>query len=106
MDLPAVSSALTQQPTSLLGVDDRAHGLPEIGAKFPYMEWVVWERSFMSKERDEELAEKSSDFLEENKCLVILDDIWSTEAWDISKHQHLQQRRLIASSCSPLETRE
>ncbi|XWS52110.1 hypothetical protein CRYUN_Cryun11dG0038900 [Craigia yunnanensis] len=37
------------------------------------------------KKRVEELAEKLSKFLEENKCLVILDDIWSIKAWDSLK---------------------
>ncbi|OMO88463.1 Disease resistance protein [Corchorus capsularis] len=37
------------------------------------------------KKRDEELAEKLYNFLKEKKCLVILDDIWSTEAWDSIK---------------------
>ncbi|TYJ48463.1 hypothetical protein E1A91_A01G064100v1 [Gossypium mustelinum] len=35
--------------------------------------------------RDEELAEKLHNFLKDNKCLVILDDIWSIEAWDSLK---------------------
>ncbi|KAB2006226.1 hypothetical protein ES319_D11G328700v1 [Gossypium barbadense] len=30
----------------------------------------------------EKLSEKLSSFLEKNKCLVILDDIWNTEVWD------------------------
>ncbi|PPR82865.1 hypothetical protein GOBAR_AA37852 [Gossypium barbadense] len=34
------------------------------------------------KMKVENLAEKLSSFLEVNKCLVILDDIWNTEAWD------------------------
>ncbi|MFQ6635466.1 hypothetical protein Gotur_010933 [Gossypium turneri] len=33
----------------------------------------------------ENLAEQLSSFLEVNKCLVILDDIWNTEAWDSLK---------------------
>ncbi|KAA3472396.1 putative disease resistance protein RF45 [Gossypium australe] len=33
----------------------------------------------------EKLAEKLSSFFEENKCLVILDDVWNTEAWDSLK---------------------
>ncbi|TYG82212.1 hypothetical protein ES288_D01G069300v1 [Gossypium darwinii] len=36
-------------------------------------------------DRDEELAEKLHNFLKDNKCLVILDDIWSIEAWDSLK---------------------
>ncbi|KAA3467669.1 putative disease resistance protein [Gossypium australe] len=35
--------------------------------------------------RDEELAEKLHNFLKDNKCLVILDDIWSIDAWDSLK---------------------
>ncbi|KAK8329711.1 hypothetical protein V6Z11_A11G333900 [Gossypium hirsutum] len=38
-----------------------------------------------SKMKVENLVEKLSSFLEENKCLVILDDIWNTEAWDSLK---------------------
>ncbi|KAK5786928.1 hypothetical protein PVK06_041578 [Gossypium arboreum] len=34
------------------------------------------------KKRDEELAEKLCNILEVKKCLVILDDIWTGEAWD------------------------
>ncbi|KAG8479473.1 hypothetical protein CXB51_029659 [Gossypium anomalum] len=34
------------------------------------------------KMKVEKLAEKLSSFLEKNKCLVILDDIWNTEVWD------------------------
>ncbi|XP_017640243.1 putative disease resistance protein At1g50180 [Gossypium arboreum] len=36
-------------------------------------------------DKDEELAEKLHNFLKDNKCLVILDDIWSIEAWDSLK---------------------
>ncbi|KAA3472388.1 putative disease resistance RPP8-like protein 2 [Gossypium australe] len=54
----------------------------------------VWEdilsdRTILSeadkKMKVENLAEKLSSFLEKNKCLVILDDIWNTEAWDSLK---------------------
>ncbi|XP_038998654.1 putative disease resistance protein At1g50180 [Hibiscus syriacus] len=37
------------------------------------------------KIKDEALAKKLYDFLMNNKCLVIIDDIWSTEAWDLLK---------------------
>ncbi|KAB2006217.1 hypothetical protein ES319_D11G327800v1 [Gossypium barbadense] len=37
------------------------------------------------KMKVEKLAEKLSSFLEENKCLVVLDDIWNTESWDSLK---------------------
>ncbi|XP_052479737.1 probable disease resistance protein At1g58602 [Gossypium raimondii] len=37
------------------------------------------------KKRDEELAEKLCNILEVKKCLVILDDIWTSEAWDSLK---------------------
>ncbi|XP_052479341.1 probable disease resistance protein At1g58602 [Gossypium raimondii] len=37
------------------------------------------------KMKVEKLAVKLSSFLEENKCLVILDDIWNTKAWDSLK---------------------
>ncbi|KAL1075087.1 hypothetical protein V6Z11_D11G334700 [Gossypium hirsutum] len=33
----------------------------------------------------EKLAKKLSSFFEENKCLVILDDVWNIEAWDSLK---------------------
>lgn len=36
-------------------------------------------------DRDEELAEMLHNFLKDNKCLVVLDDIWSIEAWDSLK---------------------
>ncbi|KAE8695845.1 hypothetical protein F3Y22_tig00110683pilonHSYRG00332 [Hibiscus syriacus] len=38
-----------------------------------------------SRGSDEELSTKLFNFLQENKCLVILDDIWKTETWDILK---------------------
>ncbi|GMI79481.1 hypothetical protein like AT5G48620 [Hibiscus trionum] len=34
------------------------------------------------KQNDETLASKLCNLLKDEKCLVILDDIWSTEAWD------------------------
>ncbi|KAE8703113.1 CC-NBS-LRR class disease resistance protein [Hibiscus syriacus] len=37
------------------------------------------------KIKDEALAKKLYDFLRKNKCLVIIDDIWSTDAWDLPK---------------------
>ncbi|KAK8633206.1 hypothetical protein V6N13_014054 [Hibiscus sabdariffa] len=37
------------------------------------------------KTRDEEITDKLFNFLKETKCLVILDDIWSNEAWDSIK---------------------
>ncbi|TYH46732.1 hypothetical protein ES332_D11G358900v1 [Gossypium tomentosum] len=37
------------------------------------------------KKRDEALAEKLYNILEVKKCLVILDDIWTSEAWDSLK---------------------
>ncbi|XVF78599.1 hypothetical protein PTKIN_Ptkin14bG0147400 [Pterospermum kingtungense] len=38
-----------------------------------------------SKLSAEELAEKLYNFLKDNKCLVILDDLWSTQDWDSIK---------------------
>ncbi|KAK8633203.1 hypothetical protein V6N13_014051 [Hibiscus sabdariffa] len=35
--------------------------------------------------RDEDIAKELFNFLKEKKCLVIVDDIWSTEAWDSIK---------------------
>ncbi|XVF78623.1 hypothetical protein PTKIN_Ptkin14bG0149600 [Pterospermum kingtungense] len=37
------------------------------------------------KKREEDLAEKLYNFLKDNKCLVILDDLWTIEAWDSIK---------------------
>ncbi|XP_021893876.1 putative disease resistance protein At1g50180 [Carica papaya] len=37
------------------------------------------------KLRDEQLAEELHKFLQDNKCMVVLDDIWSIEAWDSLK---------------------
>ncbi|XP_012434521.1 probable disease resistance protein At1g58602 [Gossypium raimondii] len=37
------------------------------------------------KMNDEKLANTLSSFFEENKCLVILDDVWNIEAWDSLK---------------------
>ncbi|KAM3700964.1 hypothetical protein ACJW31_05G137800 [Castanea mollissima] len=41
------------------------------------------ERDQILKMRDEELAKKLNQVQKEKRCLVILDDIWSKEAWDI-----------------------
>ncbi|XVF70139.1 hypothetical protein PTKIN_Ptkin11bG0138100 [Pterospermum kingtungense] len=38
-----------------------------------------------SKQSEEEIAETLFKFLKDEKCLVILDDIWSMEAWDSLK---------------------
>ncbi|MBA0771104.1 hypothetical protein Gotri_019625 [Gossypium trilobum] len=38
-----------------------------------------------SNQSEEEIAQKLFKFLEDNKCLVILDDIWSIEAWNSLK---------------------
>ncbi|OMO55343.1 Disease resistance protein [Corchorus olitorius] len=76
----------------------------QIRSHFSYFAWVyvsqqyqkrkVWEDilsglNLLDKEdrknRDEELAEKLFNILKEKKCLVILDDIWSIEAWDTIK---------------------
>ncbi|XP_039019819.1 putative disease resistance protein At1g59780 [Hibiscus syriacus] len=37
------------------------------------------------KTREEEISEKLFKFLKEKKCLMVLDDIWSNEAWDSIK---------------------
>ncbi|XVF78587.1 hypothetical protein PTKIN_Ptkin14bG0146200 [Pterospermum kingtungense] len=37
------------------------------------------------KKREEELGEKLFNFLKNKKCLVILDDLWSNQAWDSIK---------------------
>ncbi|XP_039044487.1 probable disease resistance protein At1g58602 [Hibiscus syriacus] len=37
------------------------------------------------KTRDEEISEKLFKFLNKKKCLMIIDDIWSKEAWDSIK---------------------
>ncbi|KAK7823977.1 putative disease resistance rpp8-like protein 4 [Quercus suber] len=41
------------------------------------------ERDQILKMRDEELAKKLNQVQQEKRCLVILDDIWSKEAWDL-----------------------
>ncbi|XP_061365904.1 putative disease resistance protein At1g50180 [Gastrolobium bilobum] len=41
------------------------------------------ERDEIMKMRDEELAKKLYKVQQEKKCLIILDDIWNNEAWDI-----------------------
>ncbi|KAE8673367.1 CC-NBS-LRR class disease resistance protein [Hibiscus syriacus] len=75
-----------------------------IRARFEHMAWVyvsqqcqrnrVWEDILIalssSNERvshlsDAHLAAKFFNLLKEKRCLVILDDIWSIEAWDILK---------------------
>ncbi|XVF78631.1 hypothetical protein PTKIN_Ptkin14bG0150500 [Pterospermum kingtungense] len=77
------------------------HGL--VRGHFNHMAWVyvsqqcqkrkVWEDILSglhimergSKLSAEELAEKLYNFLKDNKCLVILDDLWSTQDWDSIK---------------------
>ncbi|XVF70117.1 hypothetical protein PTKIN_Ptkin11bG0136600 [Pterospermum kingtungense] len=73
----------------------------EVRGHFSHMAWVyvsqqcqrrkVWEDILSglissdergSKLSDVELAGKLFNFLKDKKCLVILDDIWSIEAWD------------------------
>ncbi|KAH1084033.1 hypothetical protein J1N35_023794 [Gossypium stocksii] len=56
------------------------------------------------KKRDEELAEKLYNILEVKKCLVILDDIWSSDAWDslkpafpVARGRHSNSKILLAS---------
>ena len=41
------------------------------------------ERDQISKMTHDELAKKLNQVQQEKRCLVILDDIWSTEAWDL-----------------------
>ncbi|KAJ0234553.1 putative disease resistance protein [Hirschfeldia incana] len=36
--------------------------------------------------RDEQLGEELHRFLKRNKCLIVLDDMWGTDAWDGLKH--------------------
>ncbi|XP_062083815.1 putative disease resistance protein At1g50180 [Humulus lupulus] len=81
---------------------------PQVRSHFDYFAWAsisqqcnrrnVWEEilfAFTSptKERreiqilnDGELAEELYNFQKEKKCLVLLDDIWSTDTWDLLKH--------------------
>ncbi|KAK8694956.1 hypothetical protein V6N13_072499 [Hibiscus sabdariffa] len=40
------------------------------------------------KQNDEALASKLFNLLKDEKCLVILDDIWSNDAWDRLKQRH------------------
>ncbi|WRX29129.1 NB-ARC - like 10 [Theobroma cacao] len=76
----------------------------QIRGHFNHLAWVyvsqqcqrrnVWEGILSSfnimdkedrKKRDEELVEKLFNFLKNKKCLVVLDDIWSVDAWDSLK---------------------
>jgi ATP:corrinoid adenosyltransferase len=41
------------------------------------------ERDQILKMMHEELAKKLNQVQQEKRCLVVLDDIWSTEAWDL-----------------------
>jgi hypothetical protein len=41
------------------------------------------DRDQVLKMREDELAKKLNQVLQEKRCLVILDDIWDSEAWDI-----------------------
>lgn len=41
------------------------------------------ERDQIMKMREEELARKLNQFQQEKRCLVVLDDIWDTQAWDV-----------------------
>ncbi|XVF78620.1 hypothetical protein PTKIN_Ptkin14bG0149300 [Pterospermum kingtungense] len=54
------------------------------------------------KKRDEELAEKLFNFLKDNKCLVILDDLWTIQAWDNIKpafpERETRSKILVTSS--------
>ena len=80
------------------------HG--QVRNHFKYFAWAyisqqcqretVWEGIFSSfglnggkggilNVKDQELAGKLYKFLKENKCLVVLDDIWSTQDWDMIK---------------------
>ncbi|KAK5786827.1 hypothetical protein PVK06_041473 [Gossypium arboreum] len=71
---------------------------------FKYLAWVYVSRQFQkrkiwedilsklsstnergSNQSDDELAQKLFKFLEDKKCLVILDDIWNIEAWNSLK---------------------
>ncbi|KAK8618411.1 hypothetical protein V6N13_132403 [Hibiscus sabdariffa] len=75
-----------------------------VRSRFDHMAWVyvsqqcqrkkVWEDIFsgvissndrVSQLSDAHLAAKLFNLLREKRCLVILDDIWSTEAWDSLK---------------------
>ncbi|MFQ6658926.1 hypothetical protein Gotur_028011 [Gossypium turneri] len=76
----------------------------QVAGHFKHLVWVyvsqhcqkrkVWEdilsELLILSEEDrkvnvEKLAKKLSIFFEENKCLVILDDVWNIEAWDSLK---------------------
>ncbi|TYG96381.1 hypothetical protein ES288_A11G345700v1 [Gossypium darwinii] len=56
------------------------------------------------KKRDEDLAERLCNILEIKKCLVILDDIWTGEAWDslkpafpVARDRHSNSKILLTS---------
>ncbi|KAG8479475.1 hypothetical protein CXB51_029664 [Gossypium anomalum] len=76
----------------------------QVVSHFKYLAWVYVSRQFQkrkiwedilsklsstnergSNQSDDELAQKLLKFLEDNKCLVILDDIWNIEAWNSLK---------------------
>ncbi|KAF4359246.1 hypothetical protein F8388_005355, partial [Cannabis sativa] len=44
------------------------------------------ERNRIKNLSDDELARKVHNFQKQNKCLVVLDDIWTTTTWDLLKH--------------------
>ncbi|XP_062083396.1 probable disease resistance RPP8-like protein 2 [Humulus lupulus] len=44
------------------------------------------QRNHIKSLSDVELAKKLHDFQKEWKCLVLLDDIWTTKTWDLLKH--------------------
>ncbi|MFQ6666259.1 hypothetical protein Gotur_032685 [Gossypium turneri] len=76
----------------------------QVVSHFKYLAWVnvsqqfqkrkIWEDILSklsstnvrgSNQSEEEIAQKLFKFLEDKKCLVILDDIWSIEAWNSLK---------------------
>ncbi|OMO92391.1 Disease resistance protein [Corchorus olitorius] len=79
----------------------KVYNYSQIRSHFSNFAWVyvsqqcqkrkVWEdilfglKRLNMKMRDEELAEELFNILKEKNCLVILDDIWSIEAWDSIK---------------------
>ncbi|CDP21619.1 unnamed protein product, partial [Coffea canephora] len=42
-------------------------------------------RKQIMKSKQDELASQLQQHLQDNKCLIVLDDLWSTEAWDCLK---------------------
>lgn len=66
-------------------------------------------RNRIEKLRDDELAKELHDFQKEKKCLVVLDDIWTTTTWDLLKHafphdDYIESKIMITTRIKSLAT--